>query len=530
MASVDKVLQRSLFKMPVHEHYGTGIASGLVDRPGYAVGGRVNLQEGGDPSLIDQAKQAASVTEAQGMKEDMLKGSTVLGAPPPGGTSPRYSKFSPLAKAYNIQLYQLLNVQGITKDSFDALNFDEKTELVQTINQQILNNLADEYDFTLEQLVDHFGGDDVVNNSFKTIKAQLKTNPEKMSEAITDMQEQFNSLTSSMTKIAPDIFKPPKITVSGLDDEDNQTGAGGAGEAGDALQGGLMGLDPTGDEFREKYVDYLTSLQDETGIAEKRKREAIEAGFFNLGAADPVQPGESLVQAGIRAFRDPMAALRAQEAVQAEDIYKRGAETLDRALRPSESREVLFLEQLVKSGIPRDRAIDIVTGRERLMSSELQSLINIEELGGALAAEMAGDPEQGIAGKPLEEAIQSVFGPGYNLTTPTITKKDGGRVNLQQGGTTEALATAATPQAPEPASMDVGSPEISPMSFEELREKLPSYIDDEVVKLLSENPMALMELAQAQTEGDLREFEEKYNVDVTMPLAESEEETDVGDV
>jgi len=513
--------------MPVHEHYGTGIASGLVDRPGYAVGGRVNLQEGGDPSLIDQAKQAASVTEAQGMKEDMLKGSTVLGAPPPGGTSPRYSKFSPLAKAYNIQLYQLLNVQGITKDSFDALNFDEKTELVQTINQQILNNLADEYDFTLEQLVDHFGGDDVVNNSFKTIKAQLKTNPEKMSEAITDMQEQFNSLTSSMTKIAPDIFKPPKITVSGLDDEDNQTGAG---EAGDALQGGLMGLDPTGDEFREKYVDYLTSLQDETGIAEKRKREAIEAGFFNLGAADPVQPGESLVQAGIRAFRDPMAALRAQEAVQAEDIYKRGAETLDRALRPSESREVLFLEQLVKSGIPRDRAIDIVTGRERLMSSELQSLINIEELGGALAAEMAGDPEQGIAGKPLEEAIQSVFGPGYNLTTPTITKKDGGRVNLQQGGTTEALATAATPQAPEPASMDVGSPEISPMSFEELREKLPSYIDDEVVKLLSENPMALMELAQAQTEGDLREFEEKYNVDVTMPLAESEEETDVGDV
>ena len=143
---------------------------------------------------------------------------------------------------------------------------------------------------------------------------------------------------------------------------------------------------------------------------------------------------------------------------------------------------------------------------------------------------MAGDPEQGVAGKPLEEAIETVFGPGYNLTTPTITKKDGGRVNLQQGGTTDALATAATPQAPEPASMDVGSPEISPMSFEELREKLPSYIDDEVVKLLSENPMALMELAQAQTEGDPREFEEKYNVDVTMPLAESEEETDVGDV
>jgi len=512
--------------MPVHEHYGTGIASGLVDRPGYAVGGRVNLQEGTSPSLIDQAKQAASITEAQSMKEDMLEGRTVLGGPPPGGTSPNYSKISPIAKAYNIQLYQLLNVQGITKDSFDALNFDEKTELVQRINQQILNNLADEYGFELEQLVEHFGGDDVVDNSFRTIKAQLKTKPEKMSEAITEMQEQFNSVTTSMKEIAPDIFKSPKITVSGLDDEDAQTEARGAGEAGDALQGGLMGLDPTGDEFREKYVDYLTSLQDETGIAEKRKREAIEAGFFNLGAADPVQPGESLVQAGIRAFKDPMAALRAQEAVQAEDIYKRGAETLDRALRPSESREVLLLEQLVQAGIPRAQAIDIVTGRELQRSRELEALIgSLPEL---IEEKVAGDPEQGIAGMTAIEAAEELLGEG--LTKPTIIKKDGGRVNLQQGGTTEALATAATPQAPEPASMDVGSPEISPMSFEELREKLPSYIDDEVVKLLSENPMALMELAQAQTEGDLREFEEKYNVDVTMPLAESEEETDVGDV
>ncbi len=66
------------------------------------------------------------------------------------------------------------------------------------------------------------------------------------------------------------------------------------------------------------------------------------------------------------------------------------------------------------------------------------------------------------------------------------------------------------------------------MSFEELRKKLPSYIDDEVVQLLASNPMALMELAQAQTDRDLREFEKKYNVDVTMPLAEAEEETDIG--
>ena len=73
-----------------------------------------------------------------------------------------------------------------------------------------------------------------------------------------------------------------------------------------------------------------------------------------------------------------------------------------------------------------------------------------------------------------------------------------------------------------PTAINAGSPTVEAMSFEELREKLPSYISDEVVKLLSENPTALMELAQAQTDRDLKEFEDKYKVDVTMPQAESE--------
>ena len=92
----------------------------------------------------------------------------------------------------------------------------------------------------------------------------------------------------------------------------------------------------------------MLRLAEEVGTAEdgtigaRRRREAVEAGFFNLGAADPVQPGESLVQAGIKAFRDPMANLRAQEAVRAEDIYKRGADVLDQALSPSDSANVLL--------------------------------------------------------------------------------------------------------------------------------------------------------------------------------------------
>lgn len=47
---MSKVLQRAMFKKPQHEHRGTGIASGLEYREGYAVGGQVTTPKRG---LVD---------------------------------------------------------------------------------------------------------------------------------------------------------------------------------------------------------------------------------------------------------------------------------------------------------------------------------------------------------------------------------------------------------------------------------------------------------------------------------------------
>ena len=264
-------------------------------------------------------------------------------------------------------------------------------------------------------------------------------------------------------------------------------------------------------------MDYLKSLQDETELEDKRRRQAVQAGFINFGAADPVQEGESTMQAFFKSFQDPMAKLREADATRAEDIYKRGADQLDDVLAPSESRDVLLIQQLVAAGIPELRAIDIVTGRERLRSQERQVILGIPEVAEALGPLIMGDPAEGVAPKTAEDAIKDLT--GEDLTDPLITapnisgiagNKDGGRVGLQEGGT------------PPTPSINAGSPAVEPMTFEELREKLPSYISDEVVSLLSQNPQALMDLAQAQTDRDLRMFEKKYGVDVTMPLAEEE--------
>jgi hypothetical protein len=130
----------------------------------------------------------------------------------------------------------------------------------------------------------------------------------------------------------------------------------------------------------------------------------------------------------------------------------------------------------------------------------------------------------------LQEAFLQVTGSslGSNITDQTIGNRvpeaNGGRVGLQQGGNPlmEASMSQQPLAAPTVGETQAAPEEVQPMSFEELRMQLPDYISDDIVMLLSKNPEALMDLAEAQTAADLEMFEQKYNVQITMPLAEEE--------
>ena len=539
VASVVKVLQRSLFRAPVHEHYGTGIASGLADRPGYAVGGRVNLQQGGD--LLEQAQEAMKTESMSEARESIFDGKNKLtGTLGPGA----FDQLSLVAQDYNTQLYNLLQAEGLDKEAFNKLSRERQEIIAQILNDRIFENLSQRYNVSMQELDTYFGGELVITNALGSIKRQLKYKPEVIGDKVASLQNDIETRVASIEQDFPTIFETDE-TDDETDETDDGTDVPDAGTGGDMVtEQGLMGLDRTKEDFRKRYVEYLQNLQQETGIADKRRRQAREAGFFNLGAAAPVQPGESLVRAGIQAFKDPMAELRAQEAIQAEDIYKRGADVLDQALSPSDSANVLLIQELVNSGIPRSQAIDMVTGLsqqraaaflESLQDGMVQTRIaEIMEENPGISRQRAAEQAIGFALPQSAEEILNQQQQQANIGAQTITQqgltaptlgmggggKDGGRVGLQQGG--QALSEAVTQEQMAPTAIDAGSPTIEAMSFDELREKLPNYISDEVVKLLSENPMALMELAQAQTDRDLKEFEKKYKVDVTMPQAESE--------
>ena len=82
-------------------------------------------------------------------------------------------------------------------------------------------------------------------------------------------------------------------------------------------------------------------------------------------------------------------------------------------------------------------------------------------------------------------------------------KAEGGRVGLQEGG--QAMGMQGGDQSPE-------------LSFEELRARLPMEVTDQVVRLLATSEAALLDFANIDTQEDIAIFNQKYNVDLQLPV------------
>ena len=94
--------------------------------------------------------------------------------------------------------------------------------------------------------------------------------------------------------------------------------------------------------------------------------------------------------------------------------------------------------------------------------------------------------------------------------------KEGGRVGYQMGGDVmpeqpmQAQAPGSTDQAAMPE-------ELSGITFEELRARLPQEVGDDIVRLLANSSEALEDFATIQTEQDIANFNKKYGVNLVLP-------------
>ena len=93
-------------------------------------------------------------------------------------------------------------------------------------------------------------------------------------------------------------------------------------------------------------------------------------------------------------------------------------------------------------------------------------------------------------------------------------KAEGGRVGYANAG---AVMPGQPMQAQAPGPTDQGETNQVNISYEQLRERLPQEISNEIVLLLSQSYEAFADFAEIQTQADVNEFNTKYNVQLFLP-------------
>ena len=92
--------------------------------------------------------------------------------------------------------------------------------------------------------------------------------------------------------------------------------------------------------------------------------------------------------------------------------------------------------------------------------------------------------------------------------------KEGGRVGYQQGMSVQPQQVSMQPQMEQAETMPE---ELTGVTYEELRRRLPTEVNDEIVRLLVSSAEAMEDFAMIQTEEDVANFNKKYSVELVLP-------------
>ena len=107
---------------------------------------------------------------------------------------------------------------------------------------------------------------------------------------------------------------------------------------------------------------------------------------------------------------------------------------------------------------------------------------------------------------------------GISSTTPQY--KNGGRVGLQKGGIVSSMEEEVVE---EPSGQEMTMEEetveetVKPLSYQELRDRLPKEISDDIVLLISKSSLAYLDFANIATQKDVLDFNNKYGVELVLP-------------
>ena len=151
-----------------------------------------------------------------------------------------------------------------------------------------------------------------------------------------------------------------------------------------------------------------------------------------------------------------------------------------------------------------ERANKIITYTGDKNSDKYKKMIS--EYNSALSyLAAASDPSINSGITQIQSRMQNALG-----------KKDGGRIERALGSP-ETGEMGTIPMSQTVNNSETPTAQVSKLSFEELRDRLPSEVTDDVIRFLSQSEQALQDFAYIRTAGDIKKFNMKYGLNLVLP-------------
>ena len=177
------------------------------------------------------------------------------------------------------------------------------------------------------------------------------------------------------------------------------------------------------------------------------------------------------------------------------------ADTEDPDLRSQyQSQKDALLNKIIRGqqAIYLGQKTDTEYNRE-LISQMLKGAVQVGEI----------DPSDPTTIENFFKVIATIFpnykemlGPDFKLPQPMA---EGGRAGYQVGGLTNPVAATQA------------NAQVQDLSYSELRSRLPESISNDVVNILANSKQALLDFANIRDQQDVDEFNQRYNVNLTIP-------------
>ena len=512
-----KVLNRTLFSAPKQDHRGTGITSGLKYRQNYKTGGRVNFQNGGiNPNVQFGDTRLKSVIDS--FKEPFVAGSDLIFGPAnllgralfdytPGYSGRRLFNYGPEEEQNKIGFagFDIDATQGYGDRTLRKAREREKVE--EEIERQ---KRRDEYNFVSGRVPD------AITDPNQRPKKDPNYKKDKKEDIL-----QNNAIDTffKLKESSDDRRKDLDLELAKLREEQDRTG-----KVNSIIKGLVAANDPNLRKGQSRVATGVGAFADAT-TDERTKRVDRKA--------DDLSTKYSRLESDIT--RENNLEDYKTKKIYDQEFGAKGArvEYLDKLLNlldfQDDGKKKQFIRELTtgKKGGLQSITSDILAqaGDQMTDPNEFRTLYGIsskETEDGQSAPLTSADVEAAI------KYIDNIINRQSSLSFDNTEFADGGRINRSNYAVGGRVGYAEG-NVIQDAVNEVTSKEVPiVMGYDQLRKKLPSFVDDQVISLISYSPNAFKDFAIIETETDVEEFNEKYDTQLQLPTAGQDIDVNVG--